>query len=123
MTAGKSQPAMPVPDGRIKWRWTLIGLVVAGAYAVSGIVSEFHPVVVFQELDVFFQLLQEMWPASRERWVHLMTDYLPRLQTPFIQTIQMAILGTVAGGVLAIPMIILASDNLMKNKAVYTVAK
>lgn len=110
-------------DPRAKLRWTLIGLGVVLVYVVSGIVSEFHPVVVFRDLDVFFDLLKEMWPSGRDRWVHLLTDYLPRLQTPFVQTIQMAILGTVAGGVLAIPIIVLASGNLMKNQFVHGVAK
>lgn len=115
-----SSAASGRPD---KLRWTLIGFGVVAVYAVSGVVSEFHPVIVFRDLDVFFDLLKEMWPADWDRWVHLVTNYLPRLQTPFVQTIQMAILGTVAGGVLAIPIIVLASGNLMKNSVVHGVAK
>lgn len=111
------------PSPRYKLRWTLLGVAIVAVYVGSAIVSEFNLITVFRELDVFFELLKEMWPSTWDRWMHHITNYLPRLKTPFIQTVQMAILGTVAGGVLAIPIIILASSNLMKNATVHTIAK
>lgn len=123
MKVGTPGPSTTLPGSGYKWRWTLIGVAVAAVYAVSAVATEFHPVVIFRDMGVFFDLLREMWPASSDRWVHLMTNYLPRLKEPFIQTIQITILGTVSGGALAIPVIILASSNLTKNPTVHAVAK
>lgn len=118
-----SGPKTAVPRSGWKWRWTLIGVGVAAVYVISAVATEFHPGLIVREIGVFFDLLGEMWPADKDRWVHLLTTYLPRLKEPFIQTIQITILGTVAGGVLAIPVIILASSNLTKNVAAHATAK
>lgn len=123
MKAGEANPPATLPGSGYKWYWTLLGIGVAALYAVSAVATEFHPVVVVRDIGVFFELLGEMWPANQERWVHLVTNYLPRLKDPFIQTIQITILGTVSGGVLAVPVIILASSNLTKNTFVHSLAK
>lgn len=123
MRTGASSPRPVVPQSGFKWRWTLIGIGIAALYAVSAVATEFNPVFIVREIGIFFELLREMWPADGERWMHLLTNYLPRLKDPFIQTIQITILGTVSGGVLAIPIIILASGNLTKNAPVHAIAK
>ncbi|MBO8140563.1 MAG: phosphonate ABC transporter, permease protein PhnE [Firmicutes bacterium] len=104
-------------------RFLLVLMAVAAVYGASAAATEFHPVVVVRDADVFVQLLGEMWPDNRERWVFLLTDFLPRLKVPFIQTLQIAILGTLAGAVLAVPFVVLASNNLTRNPVVYAAAK
>src|SRR5690606_3364522 len=92
-------------------------------YALSARATEFNPIVIVRDGNMFLQLVGEMIPSTKERWIHLLTNYLPRLRVPFVQTAQMAILGTVSGAVLSIPLIALASYNVSPHRAVYAVAK
>jgi len=50
------------------------------------------------------RLLEESWPPD--------FGFIPRLYEPFMETIFIAIIGTVVGGLLAIPVAILAARNL-----------
>jgi phosphonate transport system permease protein len=50
------------------------------------------------------RLLEESWPPD--------FAFIPRLFQPFMETIFIAIIGTVVGGILAIPIAILAARNL-----------
>jgi len=50
------------------------------------------------------RLLEESWPPD--------FTFIPRLFQPFMETIFIAIIGTVVGGILAIPVAILAARNL-----------
>lgn len=116
--------ASPLPQlRRLKLLWLVAGLIIAAAYALSARTTEFNLWTIIRDADLFFQLIREMVPATKERWVHLLTNYLPRLRGPFLQTAQMAILGTVTGAVLSIPLIVLSSRNISPHPAVYTVAK
>lgn len=108
---------------RLKMLWLIAGIAVGAVYAVSAQVTEFHPWVIVRDSDMFLQLIRDMVPSSQERWAHLLTNYLPRLRGPFIQTVQMAILGTVGGAVLSIPLVVLASSNLTPHRAVYIISK
>ena len=96
---------------------------MAAVYAISAKVTEFYPWVLVRESQMVFELLREMVPATKARWVYLLTQYLPRLQQPFLQTVQMAILGTVGGAILSVPLTVLASRNLTPHPAAYVVAK
>lgn len=42
-------------------------------------------------------------------------SYLPRVLTPLAQTVQMAIVGTLIGGIAAIPFAFLAANNIVRN--------
>ncbi|KRN53043.1 ABC-type phosphate phosphonate transport system, permease component [Fructobacillus fructosus KCTC 3544] len=42
-------------------------------------------------------------------------SYLPRVLTPLAQTVQMAIVGTLIGGIAAIPFAFLAASNIVRN--------
>ena len=57
------------------------------------------------------RLLQESWPPD--------FTFLPRLVDPFLETLYIAIIGTVFGGILAIPMAILAARNLSPGLLVW----
>lgn len=118
---------MPAPHEltarRLKLLWLLAGLAIAAVYALSAKATELNLWVIIRDGDMFLQLIREMVPATKERWVHLLARYLPRLRQPFLQTAQIAILGTVCGAVLSVPLIVLASRNLTPHRAVYVIAK
>ena len=57
------------------------------------------------------RLLQESWPPD--------FAFLPRLYGPFMETIYIAIIGTVVGGILAIPIAVLAARNLTLGRVVW----
>lgn len=108
---------------RLKLVWLAAGGIIAAVYVVSARATEFHPWVIVRDSDMFFHLLREMVPATKERWIHLISNYLPRLREPLLQTVQMAILGTVGGAVVSVPLIILASRNLSPHRALYAAAR
>ncbi|SEH36265.1 phosphonate transport system permease protein [Fructobacillus pseudoficulneus] len=60
--------------------------------------------------DQFFDLWIKM---SNPDW-----SYLPAILNPIAQTIQMALVGTLIGGVAAIPVALLAASNIVKSKIV-----
>ncbi len=57
------------------------------------------------------RLLQESWPPD--------FSFLPRLLGPFMETINIAIIGTVVGGIFSIPIAVLAARNLTTGKVVW----
>ena len=57
------------------------------------------------------RLLQESWPPD--------LTFLPRLIGPFMETIYIAIVGTVVGGLLAIPVAVLAARNLSPGLVIW----
>jgi phosphonate transport system permease protein len=59
------------------------------------------------------RLLQESWPPD--------FAFLPRLIDPFMETIYIAIVGTVFGGILAVPVAVLAARNLSPGLLIWFV--
>ncbi|MDT8410618.1 MAG: phosphonate ABC transporter, permease protein PhnE [Wenzhouxiangellaceae bacterium] len=59
------------------------------------------------------RLLAESWPPD--------FAFLPRLFEPMLETVFIAIIGTVAGGIMAIPVAILAARNLTPNRLTWWV--
>lgn len=57
------------------------------------------------------RLLQESWPPD--------FAFLPRLVGPFIETLNIAIIGTIVGGILAVPVAVLAARNLTTGPLVW----
>ena len=57
------------------------------------------------------RLLAESWPPD--------FGYLPRLAEPFMETLNIAIIGTVIGGVLSLPVAVLAARNLTLGRVVW----
>lgn len=108
---------------RLKLLWLVAGIAVFLVYALSARATEFNLWIIVRDSDLFLQLVREMVPSTRERWLHLLTHYLPRLRQPFLQTAQIAILGTAGGAVLSVPLVLLASRNVTPHPAVYIVAK
>lgn len=59
------------------------------------------------------RLLEESWPPD--------FGFLPRLAAPMMETVYIAIIGTVVGGILAIPVAVLAARNLTPNRPTWFV--
>lgn len=78
----------------------LIGLIFWASVRDIGVDSTFS-------WDQFWQLLAEM---AHPNW-----SYFPVIINPILQTIQMALVGTLLGTLLAIPFSFLAARNLVKN--------
>ena len=91
--------------------WLLVVLV----YMHSARQTGFSVGEAFSGIPAFTNLLQDMWPPN----FNIMNRMIPA----FIETIQIALLGTTIGGILAIPVIFLAAGNVNTNKPVYYVAK
>lgn len=65
----------------------------------------------FRRVPNFFNILEKMVTT-------LEFSYLGNIIDPLIDTVQMAILGTAIGALLSLPVAFLASQNIVKNKAV-----
>ncbi len=59
------------------------------------------------------RLIEESWPPD--------FGFLPRLAAPMLETVYIAIIGTVVGGILAIPVAVLAARNLTPNRPTWFV--
>jgi len=59
------------------------------------------------------RLIAESWPPDFR--------FLPALAAPFMETVFIAIIGTVVGGILAIPVAVLAARNLTPNRPTWLV--
>ena len=115
-------PTLP-PPRRSKLTWLAAGVAVAAVYAAGAHATELNPWVILRDAGMVVELLREMVPDTKERWLHLLTNYLPRLREPLLQTVQIAILGTAAGAFLCVPLVVLASRNLAPHRAVYAAAR
>jgi len=59
------------------------------------------------------RLIEESWPPD--------FSFLPRLAAPMLETVYIAIIGTVVGGIFAIPVAVLAARNLTPNRPTWFV--
>lgn len=57
------------------------------------------------------RLIEESWPPD--------FSFLPRLAEPMLETVYIAIIGTVVGGIIAIPVAVLAARNLTPNRPIW----
>ena len=84
--------------------WLAIFLIVL---YVSGSISGVDMVRFFGNTSQMNVILQKM---ARPDW-----DYAPVIVEPILQTIQMAIIGTTFGAIVALPFSLLAARNIMTN--------
>jgi phosphonate transport system permease protein len=99
----------------VKWKSTLAILVLAVLYFISysGVKADFGELIAGWPNIV--NLLAETWPPD---WA-----YVQKIMEPMMQTLQMAILGTTFGSILAIPFTLLASRNVFKSAWVTGIAR
>jgi len=96
-------------------RAPLVILILLVASAISVEVTGFKLSVLMTRGSQFFVILKAMVPPS--------TGYVGSIWTPLFDTIKMSFLGSFIGSVLAIPMALISSTNIMKNKVVTALSK
>ncbi|NDY96036.1 phosphonate ABC transporter, permease protein PhnE [Wenzhouxiangella limi] len=103
-------PAKP-PRNWLAWGGTIAFLVAMTWWSAHGI--GFSLTELLCNLAGGSRLLQESWPPD--------FAFLPRLYEPFMETINIAIIGTVVGGILSIPVAVLAARNLTLGRVTWFV--
>lgn len=102
---------VPAKPPRNWWLWAGVGgflllMTVWSARGVGFSVSE-----LFCNMGMGSRLLKESFPPD--------FAFLPRLIGPFMETLYIAIIGTVVGGILAIPIAVLAARNLSLGRLIW----
>ncbi len=77
---------------------------------IAGIFARVDIGLFFRNISNFFDILIRMYPPN--------FGYLERVWQPMVDTIQMSLLGSMVGSVLALPVALFASSNIIKNKYV-----
>lgn len=97
-------------EGR-SWFYFAIGIAIYG-WSIYGV--GFDPIDLVRGLPAMGNLFARMWPPD--------LAYVPTILPAFLETIKIALLSTVVGGLLAIPIILLAARNINRTIwLVYTV--
>lgn len=108
-----------LPSGAIvqekRSRMPLVILLVLVLTAVSVKITGFNFTILFENGQRFFDILIAMVPPN--------TKYLSKIWSPLLDTIKMSLLGSFIGAVLAIPVAVLASSNIVNNRAVVFVVR
>ncbi|GAK47656.1 phosphonate transport system permease protein [Secundilactobacillus oryzae JCM 18671] len=94
----------------IIWLGLFIGLVYWTA-SLTGV----NLVMFFENFDQFTALLDKM---ARPDW-----SYTQLVINPILQTVQMALIGTTIGTLIAIPFSVLAARNIVKNPFIRTIIR
>ncbi len=108
--AGKPARGMP-PEAPSRARITFVCILVALLYFWSSLGTQTRPLSLFWGIPDMANLFVRMWPPN--------ITYLSTMLGPLAETMQMAVLGTVVGAVLAVPVVLLASRNISRFKGVY----
>jgi phosphonate transport system permease protein len=103
--------SVPAKPARNWWLWgSAVGFLLAMTlWSARGI--GFSACELVCNLGSGSRLLQESWPPD--------FAFLPRLFDPFMETLYIAIIGTVVGGLLAVPIAVLAARNLSLGKLIW----
>ncbi len=103
-TQSEQPPAQP---GQRWWLWLLASLVLLLMTWWSAHGIGFSLCELVCNLGRGERLLRESWPPD--------IGFLPRLLAPMLETVQIAIIGTVVGALLAVPMSVIAARNLSRH--------
>lgn len=104
--------ALP-PSGSVAGRAVkTVALVVAAAFFILSVVAvEFSPIAFVQGMPDLANLVYRMFPPSIE--------YLPRASAAALETVQMALVGTVVGALLSLPLAFVAAKNVTPHALLY----
>lgn len=91
----------------------LVILIIAVIISVK--FTGFSFKVIFERIDQFFFIIRQMIPPN---WSYS-TDVL----SPLMDTLKMSLLGSIIGALLALPIAVLASSNIMNNKGIVFTSK
>jgi phosphonate transport system permease protein len=110
---------MVLPSGKVvsekRSRTPLICLIVLVAIVLSVQFTNFDVIALITRMDQFFVIIIDMFPPE---WGHF-----AKLWKALVDTIQMSLLGSMIGALLALPFAVLAAWNVVRNKAVVAVFK
>ncbi|WP_242210433.1 phosphonate ABC transporter, permease protein PhnE [Paenibacillus polymyxa] len=111
-SAGPPQPSKPpagppLPGRYKRYATWMIFIVVLIACSIHTDATPYQLIVGLPEMG---KLLEEMFPPD---W-----SYLPIIWKPMLETIQIAIVGTTLGAILAIPVALLCAYNVMPRKLI-----
>ncbi len=84
----------------------LILLILFGFTYLSVVITNFNIEVLVDRINEFFVILIKMVPPN---W-----DYLPYIWQPLLDTIKMSLLGSFLGALLAMPLAMIAAQNINK---------
>lgn len=104
------------PPPRTAGRFTVPVVAFAGVVALtvwSARGVKFSLAELFGNLGGADRLLSDSWPPS---W-----GFLPRIWAPFVETLQIAVIGTVVGGIVSLPIAILAARQVAPNRLTYLI--
>lgn len=88
----------------------IIILILIAASIIAAIFVRVDTRMFFRNIGNFFDILIRMYPPNFE--------YLEKVWEPMVDTIQMSFLGSFVGSILALPVALFASSNIIKNKVV-----
>ncbi|GAK39443.1 phosphonate ABC transporter, permease protein PhnE [Paenibacillus urinalis] len=110
---------MVLDNGKVvmqkRTRLPLILIILAILTAASVQLTGFDLQLLFSRIKNFFKILGEMVPPN---W-----SYFPKLLEALLATLQMSLLGSMIGAILALPFALLASSNVMRNKVITSIFK
>lgn len=108
----KQNPSGPEPRLQVPrpntLRRNLIILGTAGLIVASAWFAGFDPLQVLTNLQKGGRLFARMFGAPA--W-----DYAPNIIGPLVETVRMAVVGTFWGALTALPLAVLAADNVLHN--------
>lgn len=108
-----------LPDGKVvkekRSRAPIIILILVALSYLSIYITGFDLAVLLKRGKQFFVILNQMFPPN--------VDYLSKIWGPLIDTLKMSILGSFIGAVLAVPFAVLASSNIVTNRAVVSIVR
>jgi phosphonate transport system permease protein len=108
-----------LPSGKTvlekRTRLPLILIILIAATLLSVNLTGFSLKVLFTRLSQFFVIIGQMTPP---KW-----EYFPHLWDALLATLQMSLLGSIVGALLALPFAVLSSSNIVRNPVVTSAFK
>lgn len=96
-------------------RMPLVLLLLLAATVISGKITGFSLSTLIARFNYFFVMLKGMIPPN---W-----GYMSSVWKPLFDTVKMSLLGSFIGAVLCVPVAIISSTNIVKNKIVTSIGK
>ncbi|SEU01501.1 phosphonate ABC transporter, permease protein PhnE [Paenibacillus sp. NFR01] len=108
-----------LPNGKLvlekRSRTPLILLLMIVAVVLSVRFTDFSLKILFTRIGQFFVIIGDMIPPD---W-----GYWPHLWKALVDTLQMSLIGSMIGAVLALPVAVFASSNIVKSRIVVGIFK
>ncbi|RMH20624.1 MAG: phosphonate ABC transporter, permease protein PhnE [Acidobacteria bacterium] len=109
--AGRPRPRQPPVSWGGRLRLSLAAVAAAALTLWSARAVGFSAHELLTNLDKIGRLLDDSFPPDWSFW--------PRLVAPFVETLQIAVIGTVAGSLIALPLAVLAARPVSPARPVY----